>query len=71
MLGKPSADVDEPAAKTQQAYERIFTEMTHLKELEMRELSLQEINLSNRGVTQLIATSVTHAANCSSRIYRD
>ena len=45
-LGIPSDYSEDPAAKTQQAYENIFQKMSELKGLEMQQPDLPEINLS-------------------------
>ena len=45
VLGKPSDYSEEPAAKTQAAYETILKKMRNLKELEMREPNLQQLNV--------------------------
>lgn len=43
MLGKPLDYSDEPAAKTEAAYETIFKKMKNLKQLEMRQPNLQQL----------------------------
>ena len=45
ILGKPSVYSEEPAAKTQAAYETILISTRNLKELEMREPNLQQLDL--------------------------
>ena len=45
ILGKPSVYSEEPAAKTQAAYQTILRNMGNLKELEMREPNLQQLSL--------------------------
>lgn len=51
ILGKPSADPEVPAAKTPSAYRTIFSKMKNLVELEMRDPTLQQIDLSRQWVT--------------------
>ena len=48
VLSKPSDYSDEPAAKTQAAYETIFSKMMNLKELEMRYSDLQRLSLGKQ-----------------------
>ena len=45
VLGKPSNYSEEPAAKTKSAYETILGNMRNLKELEMREPNLQQLDV--------------------------
>lgn len=44
VLGKPSDNSDESAAKTEAAYEAIFKNMKNLKERDMRLTDLQKLN---------------------------
>ena len=48
VLGKPSDYSEEPAAKTQAAYETILGNMRSLKELEMRQPNLQQLDLGKQ-----------------------
>ena len=48
MLGKPSDYSEEPAAKTQAAYQTILKKMRNLKELEMLEPNLQQLNVGKQ-----------------------
>ena len=48
VLGKRSDYSEEPAAKTRAAYENILGSMKGLKELEMREANLQQLNLGKQ-----------------------
>ena len=48
VLGKLSVYSEEPAAKTKAAYETILKYMRNLKELEMRQPSLQQLNVGKQ-----------------------
>ena len=48
MLGKPTDDSEEPAAKTEEAYKSVFSNMRNLKELEMQEPNLQQLDLGKQ-----------------------
>lgn len=48
VLGNLSCYAEEPLAKTRKIYENIFKGMGQLRGLEMRQLSLKEVSLSNQ-----------------------
>ena len=48
MLGKPLDYSEEPAAKTQTGYQTILEKMGNLKELEMLEPNLQQLNVGKQ-----------------------
>lgn len=67
VIGKPLGDLDEPAAQTKEAYECISRKMSDLKSLEMREPTLQVVNLRTDLLIQMRTESGTSDARCSSR----
>lgn len=64
VMGKPLVNIDEPAAQTKEAYECIARELKHLRELEMREPTLRELDICTHLVIQLGTESVTTCACC-------
>lgn len=63
-MGTSYTDLDDPAAKTQEAYRAIFNRLRSLEKLEMPEPTLQAINISNRRPMQGGARLEMRASNC-------
>lgn len=70
-MGKRRDYSDEPAARTRKAYKKVFEKLRNLKQLDMKEPTLQILSLRSQQIMQLDGGSEMHTAGCLFRTYQD